>query len=155
MSLVNKALAIIPHSKDSPNEYLIQCDRAQSVFRFPGGSIELGETAADAIRREMREEYGLEVVVGDLCIVCENFFHFDGTAGHEIQLFHWCTVVIDDSALPLVHHEHADIHLNWWDITNVPGEVYPHGIERRLLLISGFPIHMVSDKNGVLGRNRG
>lgn len=34
------------------------------MWEFPGGKIELGESRADALRREFREELSLEVVVG-------------------------------------------------------------------------------------------
>ena len=39
---------------------------AQGWWSLPGGLIELGETAEDAVRREVREECGIEVEVGPL-----------------------------------------------------------------------------------------
>jgi ADP-ribose pyrophosphatase YjhB (NUDIX family) len=39
---------------------------AQGSWAIPGGLIELGETAEMAIRREVREECGIEIEVGPL-----------------------------------------------------------------------------------------
>ncbi|PKO23597.1 MAG: NUDIX hydrolase [Chloroflexi bacterium HGW-Chloroflexi-1] len=39
---------------------------ARGLWAVPGGLIELGETAEDAVRREVREECGIDVTVGPL-----------------------------------------------------------------------------------------
>lgn len=51
---------------------LTQCDRSESFYRLPGGNVELGETAAEALTRELAEEYGLAIVPGALLAIIEN-----------------------------------------------------------------------------------
>jgi 8-oxo-dGTP diphosphatase len=38
----------------------------QDVWSIPGGLVEVGEATTDAVRREVREECGIEVTVGPL-----------------------------------------------------------------------------------------
>lgn len=44
---------------------------------FPGGAIEQGELSRDALRREVREETGIAVEIGELFKVHESFFYYD------------------------------------------------------------------------------
>jgi 8-oxo-dGTP diphosphatase len=70
--------------------------RPQLVWDLPGGRVEDAETLREALRREMREECGIEVSIGDMLFLAEGervrrgertgvwrsfFFAVDGDAG--------------------------------------------------------------------------
>ncbi len=51
--------------------------RLNGKYCLPGGGIDLGEPALDALTREIKEESGLDVVVGRFIGVWENFHYYD------------------------------------------------------------------------------
>jgi 8-oxo-dGTP diphosphatase len=44
----------------------------RELWEFPGGTVEFGERLADALKREMREEFGIEIEVGELLDVVDH-----------------------------------------------------------------------------------
>lgn len=51
---------------------LVQHRKAgHAYWLLPGGGVEVGESLTDAVRREVVEEVGLVVDVGDLLLLCE------------------------------------------------------------------------------------
>ena len=58
-------------------------------FYLPGGHVEPGESAAQACRREIREELGLDARIGACRLIAEQRFEQGGKPRHEINLvFH-------------------------------------------------------------------
>jgi ADP-ribose pyrophosphatase YjhB (NUDIX family) len=59
-------------------------DDGAPYYRPIGGTVEYGEKAEAAIRREIREEIGEEITNLKLLSVLENIFYISGATGHEI-----------------------------------------------------------------------
>lgn len=59
-------------------------DDDDRFLRLPGGGIEFGETARDALDREFAEELGASIDEASLIGVTENIFDGHGKRGHEI-----------------------------------------------------------------------
>jgi 8-oxo-dGTP pyrophosphatase MutT (NUDIX family) len=65
---------------------------------LPGGRVEPGEAAAEAVARELQEELGVVAQVGELSLLAENFFSYLNAAHHEVGLYF--NVEIAPDALP-------------------------------------------------------
>jgi ADP-ribose pyrophosphatase YjhB (NUDIX family) len=80
------------------HQVLLHASAHADFWALPGGRLEVGERLSEALRREMREEVGVEVDVGRLLWVVENFFdHYplDGppdvsltAAHHEVGFYY-------------------------------------------------------------------
>lgn len=56
----------------------------------PGGGVEIGQSVPENLKREVFEETGLEISVGELALVSE--FHRPEVGFHQVELFFRCHV---------------------------------------------------------------
>ena len=78
-----RAVGVIVHQ----GRVLIHRAVNEDFWTLPGGRVELGEPAAETLRREMQEELGIEVEVGRLLWLVENFFEYSYKRWHEIAFY--------------------------------------------------------------------
>ena len=71
--------------------------KGQPSTYLPGGHIEFGETGAEALVREMKEETGLDSTAGKLVGVVENSFLQHGERHCEINLVY--EMAVEDRAV--------------------------------------------------------
>lgn len=67
---------------------LLQKPTNDDGYAFPGGHVEFGETNEETLKREFREEMGIEISVGELRWVGEIFIDWGGKRCHQICLYY-------------------------------------------------------------------
>lgn len=77
-----RAAAVVRHG----DFVLLHRRETDAFWALPGGRVEIGETAEAAVRREVREELGVDVQACALRAVVENFFRHGGRAQHGVEL---------------------------------------------------------------------
>ncbi|MFP3552443.1 NUDIX hydrolase [Paraburkholderia sp. SIMBA_049] len=97
-----RAVAVIT-TRDHVLLHMLEGDEYWSL---PGGRVEAGEDAATAVAREMREELDIQVKVGRLLWIVENFFTSGGRPHHEVGLY-FATEVPPDARILDFSMRHA------------------------------------------------
>jgi len=87
------------------NKILLLNSRSANLLTLPGGGVEIGEPLALALKREVREETGLEVEVGQFLHFEEDFFYYDP----EDEAFHSFRFVFDCKPLSLTLVDDDDV----------------------------------------------
>ena len=85
MNKIRPTSLLIVRNKDKLFVYKVNDEiKKEEFYRLLGGGIEFGETAEEALRREIKEEIGAGIKNIRLLDIKENIYTFEGEAGHEI-----------------------------------------------------------------------
>jgi 8-oxo-dGTP diphosphatase len=76
-------------------------DRLAEKWEFPGGKIEHGESPEQCLRREMQEEFQIEVSIGQF--FGESIYHYDHGS---IKLLAYRTYLENGELIPKAHEEY-------------------------------------------------
>lgn len=117
---------------------LLQYDDTGLTFVLPGGRPVLHEDSTSALKREMMEELGIDIVVDRLLFVAENFFADSGINCHEISFIYLANPVKswDELGFEWPHHAkegNLNIHFDWFDTDKLESLVlYPVFLRKAL-----------------------
>ena len=131
---------------------LLQRIPGENDYAVPGGHVAFGETTAQTLVREFKEELGADVRVGALLSVAEIFIPWDDARqNHQICLYY--RVEADAEALDLspvfrgfdeLGGERIDLDFCWIEKEKLASvTVYPIGIAERILSDSDEITHFV------------
>jgi 8-oxo-dGTP pyrophosphatase MutT (NUDIX family) len=111
---------------DGRGRLLLQRRSDGGQWGLPGGSIEAGESVADAVRREVREETGLGVSVGRLVGIYSDpglqiVRYPDGLVWHYVTVCFECAV--QEGALTTGEET---LELRYVSVRRLPATLLPH-----------------------------
>ncbi len=69
-------------------------DGKSDLLCAPGGGVEVGQSLPDNLMREVHEETGLTVSVGEVALV--NEFHDPGGSFHQVDIYFRCQLIAGD-----------------------------------------------------------
>ena len=108
-----------------------------------GGRVQIGETAQNALARELKEELDIDVQISGLAFIVENFFEYEGESFHEMGLF----FKIDGSGLTLPEDGEIrdDIQFFWREVTDVSDlNLKPEFLTKELVNMSDLTQHFIT-----------
>jgi mutator protein MutT len=90
----------------------------RGLWEFPGGGVEFGETLRDALIREIREEYGITIEVGELLTVTDHILPDEGQ--HWVSPSYLCRVV---SGTPTILEPEKCSAIGWFALDDIPADL--------------------------------
>ena len=125
-------------------------ERADYLYSV-GGRIKLGETAQEAVVREVLEETGVKMEIDRLGFVHENYFYGDSPSNlgkliYEISFFFYMKVPSDFAPIgESFTEDNSKEHLKWVSLDE-DIKMYPEFFRTELKAPTAFVKHFVSDE---------
>ena len=97
-------------------------DPGKGLWSIPGGGVEVGETQAEAVVREVQEETGIECEVIELISTDDVILHdADGQVEFHYLLNHYLTRAVGGE----ISQESPEAEVRWFNFDDLPEEEIP------------------------------
>ena len=131
-------------------KFLMVGNEKQDYCYSVGGRVKFGESAEEAVKREVFEETGVKMEVDRLGFVNENFFYGDtertmGKLIYEISFFFYMKVPEDFEPVSADFNEDGCKEHLVWMTADSPVEFYPEFFRTELSAPKPYVVHIVTD----------
>lgn len=124
------------------NGKILLCNtKSTGKYWFPGGAVNTGEKLEDAIKREVREEAGIEIKNEEFLAFKEVFFYYDplDEAYQNFSVFYLCkpltTKLLADDKVDQTDESEKP---RWVDLKSIKKEEMQPGMEEVFKLLEGL-----------------
>ena len=134
------------------DKMLLQRVPGDDGYAFIGGHVAFGETTAETLVREFKEEIRADIKVERLLMVGENFFPWGKHPCHQINLYHLVSLT-DETQIPLdgsfkavdeLGNERIDLDMCWIPLKDIPNIiVYPTEAKEHIINIPNEIVYFV------------
>jgi len=127
--LVGSRRIIVPGVRalilENKNRLLLQLRLDMDQWGLPGGAVEIGETALEALKREVKEETSLEVIKAEpMALFSGKGQQFTYPNGDQVQGFALAFVVNQWKGQPSADGLESD-KLQFFDLSSLPQNIVP------------------------------
>lgn len=141
-----RAAVIITHN----NKILVHRNINSDHYALIGGRVEVGESSAQTVKREIQEEIGKKIELTGYYTTIENFFELNGSKYHEIMFVHKAEFINDDDKKiehTLQNIEGKDyLQYEWLKLDELKNyNIVPRCIID-VLKNKEFPVHKINDE---------
>lgn len=100
----------------------------EKIIKFPGGGLKFGEGTIDGLKREFREELGVEVIVEELIYVNDFFQNSYFYPSHQLICIYYNVKLLNETDL-----KSTESHINfvWKSIKETPKDYLSFPIDQQ------------------------
>jgi 8-oxo-dGTP diphosphatase len=96
----------------------LKAKNERNLWEFPGGAVEFGETISQALKREIYEEYGIEIKIGELLDVVDHILPQEKQ--HWVSPTFICTIL---TGQPIIREPEKCAAIGWFAVDLIPSQL--------------------------------
>lgn len=143
-----RATGIIIHN----NKVLLHHNTNDTYYALVGGRVKTGESSAEAVVREFKEEIGKDIEIVQYVSTIENFFKTPKFKYHEITFVYQLEFtdendkLIEDTIYNIEGGDEKDVQYEWIDLSNIDNYIIKPKAIKDIIKNSVFPVHAINNE---------